>query len=510
MADQLYIPRKDVDFFTITRLQKQLEEAGIETNAAHKIANAVADHTIANNRDRWLAIERWANRNVGPTTNTNYDCTVDALATSNNVSTFTFTDVASACTTMFALGFTTGLRIGMVPRWNSGTQIGIAAKDTVILSNLNTPHNVYISNINAGQVGGTNSAPPADQGDGCIWDMNGQAHNLTSSGLANLELRNITMINTGAARQNYLGNTYNGRVVAHGCNFEGNGANTTTAVLITSGTLLGTECTFRDANCTGTCWIENSYIFANVTATSQIWGTGTSGTWTTFLGCDWEPATGVANPFPFLLNAPTVIIQGGTFSFNNWRTASGATQRTQLRFSGSSQLIHVQVASGNLGNAPTQWADINVVTSPDTVYLSGNFGEITLPAPTNTGVRQGHSVTGTALTGTDITGPADINLTIGHQNQLAGNSITLRGSGCCGTIRLEGSGTLNAVGLNMVGCTDCNIQGSGNLAPGVAANGQKAFNIDVTSARNILDFAGASTWPVASVDAGAGDVIRQT
>lgn len=509
MADQLYIPRKDVDFFTINRLQRQLEDAGITTDSAHGIAQAIADHTIANNRDRWLEIERWANRNVTPTTNSNFDCIVNASLTTNSPGTFTFTNVADAVSQMFALGFTFSLRVGFVPNWNTSTQLGTPAKDLTTLSNLNTPRFISVTNINAGQIGGTNSSPPAEQGDGCIWDINGHAHILGTQ-VTSLTLTGITLINSGTVQTSFFGNTYNGRISAHYSLINGSsGASPTAGMILTTGTLWATECKFQDASVTGTIWIENCYILAASTTTSQTWGTAGSG-WVVATDCLWTPPSGGPNPWPFIFPAPTVLILGASVSRNSWPISDTGLQRTQFRFNGTNQLIYVESASGTLGSQPNQWLDIQTTSSPDTLRLDGTFGELTIIAPLANAARQGHVICGTCLTTSDITGPCALNLTVGHANTLGGNSLTLRGSGCTGIVRVEGSNGGGAVGLNMIGCTDCNIQASGNLFPGATVGTQKGWAIDATSARNILDFAGATQFPVAGTDAGAGDVVRFT
>jgi hypothetical protein len=61
--------------------------------------------------------------------------------------------------------------------------------------------------------------------------------------------------------------------------------------------------------------------------------------------------------------------------------------------------------------------------------------------------------------------------------------------------------------VEFIAADHCNIDVAGD---GNALANRRSYTLDATSDRNILDFAGASTYALAGTDAGAGNLIRAT
>ncbi len=194
----------------------------------------------------------------------------------------------------------------------------------------------------------------------------------------------------------------------------------------------------------------------------------------------------------------------------NWRMidlSGGSVTRTlTLSFTGTPRVwLH-----GGGADAPnTHLAMLSVTFSqrPLTfVYdIAPNRGSITVPASGTPNTDAGTVALRGAIGSFDVAGPAIIDVTVQ-------NPVTLRGQRINANLSLLSQSADAAapptVALSTVGLLDSHISVAGKFT-GLGTQVQ-AYALDAASLRNIFDFAGASTFPIASVDAGAGNIVRAT
>jgi hypothetical protein len=187
------------------------------------------------------------------------------------------------------------------------------------------------------------------------------------------------------------------------------------------------------------------------------------------------------------MTLPANAMVHGFCQSNGWgwgNVASGA-----LTLTGTGRYDVEMAEASNEGRIALSFA------SATQVRARGVFAAVTIGAP------------GTGLTNDfrgrpdtfDITGPALLD--IARTTSL----VTIRGFSVNGHVNTERDG---AIAVDFVGADHCHIAATGGKAAWGA--GSKPYAFDAASGLNILDFAGASTYPVAGTDAGAGNLIRVT
>lgn len=148
--------------------------------------------------------------------------------------------------------------------------------------------------------------------------------------------------------------------------------------------------------------------------------------------------------------------------------------------------------------------DINVAHSVDELVADVVCDQFTCVVPA-AGMSP-HKLKIQARGTVDITGPAVIDVTLQRTP-----ICFLRGGRISGHISLGASVAQPAPAgtrLQFIGADDCNVDVSGH-ASGAPA-GHQPWWLDGNSDRNILDFAGASTFPTAGTNDGVGNLVRTT
>lgn len=273
----------------------------------------------------------------------------------------------------------------------------------------------------------------------------------------------------------------------------------------------GSLCTFLNAYRSSFDHIGNSGTARTITSTRAV-----------YTDCDINLRVSQTTTPTFVLAGTELIITGGRLfadgtssnfmtlnlpadvSIRTTNSEPGTTTSVQTRrfvcATGTRGSIHM-IPSSDAGD--TNW-DVVATNSFNSLELTGSFRNITASGAHNALTVFGacYDINGTGTW--DITGPA----VIGMSAQDVPAAI-LRGNSISGHISVNGLAALSSgTFLSFVGADFCNIQ--------VAANGAntsgtyKSYSFDANCDKNILTFAGDSTFPVAGTDAGTANLVTVT
>lgn len=152
--------------------------------------------------------------------------------------------------------------------------------------------------------------------------------------------------------------------------------------------------------------------------------------------------------------------------------------------------------------ASANW-DVVATSGHESLELHGAFRNITCTGGHSALVISGMCYSPNGTPTWDITGPCSLNM-IAHSLTL----VILRSRGIVANISCNGHVNTSGTLVSFVAAEYCNVHVG---ARGSAAGGTfKAYNLDASSVKNILTFAGASTFPVAGTDSGTDNQITET
>lgn len=274
------------------------------------------------------------------------------------------------------------------------------------------------------------------------------------------------------------------RVYATDSVFDGQGASSTTVTCDISN-LIADNCTLLDVGSQTSMVLRNCTI-SIVRPTTLGWACSLVAQ-----SCIIAPPSSNCT---LTLSATTFITIDGT------TTGASASAILTLTVSAAKQVsfkMHVNSAT-TLGLA------LNITSaSLQQLLIEGYYNEITTVAPTTgNGVGMIHA---SVKNRADITGPANVALTIHDGTALTTYGVRIRGA-VTGTITARVADTVTAVTvLDFILAKRCVIAASIKL-DGAASTGCKAYNFDATSANNILILEADAVGGV-SADAGANDLV---
>lgn len=159
----------------------------------------------------------------------------------------------------------------------------------------------------------------------------------------------------------------------------------------------------------------------------------------------------------------------------------------------------------NLQNAGAGIIDVDVLDGTPWVSLTlsgasqvrcrarGEFFTLTIPA-----CSKGCSVEAFVNSTCDISGPGTIDLTLSDSNV-----ITIRGESLSGHIANHNNAGVSGTFLSLVNADNCML----DVASEATGAGRKAYDLDASSANNVIVFAGRSTYSVAGTDAGTNNRV---
>lgn len=182
----------------------------------------------------------------------------------------------------------------------------------------------------------------------------------------------------------------------------------------------------------------------------------------------------------------------------------GATSANRSGF-GSAGILTLSHPSGTQATVTVHSAGANSIqvslggSNYSKIELVGNFTSIAANV-TGGGKRIEGSVNAGGGVGLDVLGPATLDV------YAPSTRVNLRGNQIGGHIVGAGPGAGTQFFVNFIACSDSKVDVS---AAGTAAT-EGPYNFDASSNRNILNFAGASPYPVAGVDLGTGNLITTT
>lgn len=262
----------------------------------------------------------------------------------------------------------------------------------------------------------------------------------------------------------------------------------------------------------------------------SIYWSGNSGaarTWATktvLTDCDVRLRAESTTSPTFVLGSSYLIVNGGrlgaagTFSgnivtislpinfsvkaMNSTDFESSTSQSLPRRFSvpsGSRGSIHMTPAS----LAPAANWDVVATSGFVSLECIGAFRNITVGGSHDACSIDGQVYEGNGASTWDITGPATVRASADDEV-----AFILRGNAVNAHIAASGLILSSGTFLSLIAADFCNVTVAAN---GAGASGtHKSYNLDASSDKNLLTFAGDSTFPVAGTDAGTANLVTVT
>lgn len=419
-----------------------------------------------------------------------FDCHVDPVAGTDSVvaTNTTFQTINFATNTMYDRGFIRVLRIGVVANF-SGTETPVPVSETVAAQAAKRPRRLTIMALGravpSGYVG---LAPSADY---VVWNQNALAvyGGLTGTLLDGLDIA------TGAKTSFFAGVT---KVSAYQCRFNAGGS---PGAILSNVSWLDTCALAQVAVYGDHPHLRECYVQVTV---SMTWTTDGITCWNTVF----DPQVDAARTITFNASDQTIFAFIGCSSgYDGWQTADGSSTSLTFSFTGAKQSVY-WIGGRLLGSAAIhnrQLLSLSITGSdPEAVVIIGMLKDLTISnaGATFPGSDYMAHLVDVSCNIADIRGPAIVNLGVLRW-------VTFRGMGVSGHVAGRGV-TSSATFLTLTACTDSNIGVACVNSEYPPVTNGKSFALDATSSRNIIDFAGASTFLTAGTDAGVGNIIRQT
>lgn len=445
MTEQLFIPDKRRRA-NQTKLARAFNNVGI--TPSRELLDALADYTNDGNLQKWLAIERWVQRqDFAPSSNTGYDATVISgiTDTANSI----YPTVHAAATALKAAGFTSAtiLLIGTVT-------------ETALLTAANAPATVTVIGRDA-----------------ATWKLGNFA-----SAWTNLIIETVDVQpGTTKATRIFSTTTLTLRYVVMTTLLPA------TNISVTEGSLFANRTNFGNLN---------------FEALHMLWDCNFSSNNRTFDGITfvWDCTREV-------VNASRTWTVTSLFAVFNMQHQSGAPFGSTLTITVSAAYyLYIRWAQVSNFGTPTQnptYVSLTVsTTNCRTCIIDGSFlGALTLSAQNTTAFVDAHFGT------IDVAGPAHLNTTVGESGGNFVGDTTLRGQ-VNGNISIQTtrtSGTLVS-GVALVG-GDLGIR----VTKSGIAGTLKGLALDASSTRNVIRFpritTAAGIFGTAYSDAGSLNVV---
>lgn len=207
-------------------------------------------------------------------------------------------------------------------------------------------------------------------------------------------------------------------------------------------------------------------------------------------------------------SASQIVLDGVVLEGDGFGLGSLAIFDCTFNFTGAG-MFHIHVIGAKRSNFTKQY-HFNF-TNPRYYFLNIQTGaKLTVgqTSPFSSSKGRGNQILG-AYESLDVVGPCVIDARVGPEVSGDGH-VKLRGKGINARVSytVYKDDAADPI-LDCIGLTDSVV--SLALEYGFSTSGApKAYNLDAASARNIIDYAGASQCPTPSVDAGVGNLIRAT
>lgn len=432
-------------------------------------------------RDRFL--EDYLNHGIViPPSLYGFDCFVDPTLAADNSANRNFKTVASAVNFMYGLGapYTSILKIGFIPNKDN-----TLASDTVAITTW--PTFCFIEGVHWWIEPFVASSYQQAQ-----WYINAQAH----AAPVNLFLRGIS-IKQGNVQSFFPGTP---SVIAEDCYFDGvlwpaNGH--TNGCTINAGGTSSTalyRCFLSDTEASGSTSVllHECQIYVG-SATSLSFGVSNATqqhNMAVLSDCNirtGQPSATIHFPGTAVVYNPYVNFNGGT------------TGTVTLSFEGTQGAV--MGAWHKRGNSEA----FSITNSNGcAVNLDGVFANVTLAAPAASPGNL-HRLNVEVVQALDITGPAHVSGSVDGFG--TGTPVTIRGKAVGAHLSAQQIASSAGVVLTLDGTANgCMVSAAAVLSTTAGTN--KACAILAGASKNIVDVAGATTFPTASTDAGTGDLVR--